>query len=210
MKRLGSPPFSCLITKGEATAANFQKERSAILAIIRNAVRDGVTMIQLREKQLPARLLNALVLEAVKIAGDSTTLIMVNERADIAISTAADGVHLPGDSLPPKAIRDIFADRLVIGVSTHTAEEAIQAETGGADYIFFGPVYSSPRKAAPVGSTALAQACEQVEIPIIGLGGIDETNFREVLGSGASGVAAIRSLNAADSRRKILSGMGSP
>ncbi len=207
MKHLGRQPYSCLITTGEATPANFQTERSNILATIRDAVRDGVTMIQVREKQLPATLLFALVRKAVTIAAGSSTLITVNDRADIAMSAGADGVHLPGDSFPPSAIRDISADRLLIGVSTHSSDDVLRAESEGADYVFFGPVFASPGKGDPAGLSQLEEVCRQSHIPVIGLGGIDETNFQNVIDAGASGVAAIRSLNGADGRRKILSGL---
>jgi len=207
VKRLGRPPYSCIITEGEADPGNFQTERPRILGIISEAVRDGVTMIQIREKRLPGGLLFALVREAVTIAAHSPALILVNDRADIAISADADGVHLPGDSIPPEVIRGIFADRLVVGVSTHSAEDALRAEHDGADYVLFGPVFASPGKSAPRGTVALQQVCEELNIPVVALGGINETNFREVLGSGASGLAAIRSLNSPDTRREILSGM---
>ncbi len=210
MKRLGRPPYSCLITEGEAHPGNFQTERPRILETISEAVRDGVTVIQIREKRLPGGLLFALLCEAVAIAEHSPALILVNERADIAISAGGDGVHLPSDSIPPGVVRRIFADRLIVGVSTHSVEDALRAEREGADYVLFGPVFASPGKPAPVGIVALQQVCEELEIPVVALGGIDDTNFRQVLESGAGGLAAIRSLNNPDARRKIVSGMNQP
>ena len=208
MKRLGTPPFVCLITEGEANSENYSTQSAKTLDVVRGAVTDGVSLVQVREKFLPARFLHELVRDAVAIARESATLIVVNDRADIAVSAGADGVHLPENSLDPRVVREAFGGRLVIGRSVHTKQAAIGAERGGSDYVFFGPVFETPGKGPAVGVETLSTVCAAVpRIPVIALGGIDETNCRLAVNAGAAGVAAIRSLNDELTRRLILTAL---
>ena len=205
MITLGTPPFVCLITKGEATPENYFSERARILETLRDAAGDGVSMIQIREKQLPARLLFDLVSEAVKVRIGTPARIFVNERADVALAAGADGVHLPEDSLSPDVIRKSVTAELIVGRSVHSIESAKKAADAGADYIFFAPVFETPGKGAPVGVQELKRVCDTLTgFPVIALGGIDESNFVEALDAGASGIAAIRSLHERASRRRII------
>ena len=205
MRSLGTPPFVCLITKGEATPENYFSERARILETIHDAAGDGVSIIQIREKHLPARLLFDLVREAVKVRVGTPIRIFVNERADVALAAGADGVHLPEHSLTTEVIRESVAPELMIGRSVHSIESAKQAATSGADYIFFAPVFETPGKGEPVGVAELKRVCDAlVGYPVIALGGIDETNVRDVLDAGASGIAAIRSLHDSASRKRMI------
>ena len=204
MKRLGPPPYTCLITRGEATSLNFDSAKTTILETIRQASADGVSMVQIREKSLPASMLVELSSAAVEALAYSRTLVIVNDRADVAIAAGADGVHLPGTSLPVEAVRRIFGRELEIGVSTHSLDEAEAAAGSGAEYIFFGPIFETPGKGAPVGLATLKLVSERLgSFPVIALGGVGESNFRDVIEMGASGIAAIRSLNERESRRLI-------
>jgi thiamine-phosphate pyrophosphorylase len=113
-------------------------------------------------------------------------------------------VHLPETSFSPEVIRRKFPFDLVIGVSTHSIQHAIESAASGADYVFFGPVFDTPGKGAPAGTEALRSACEALGgFPVIALGGVNQRNLSSVFAAGSSGVAAIRSLNEAESRREI-------
>jgi len=197
-------PVIYLITKGVATAANFDEASAQILDIIRLAVEERVGLVQLREKALPARFLFRLTLAAVGLARDTETRILVNDRADIALAAGADGVHLTERSIPVEVIRRDFPIGFVVGVSTHTLETTKAAFDNGADFAVFGPVFETPGKSMACGTEKLAGICaEMADFPVIGIGGIDKTNYSSVIEAGAAGFAAIRSLNAADELRQI-------
>ena len=204
MTRLGPPPLVCLITPGKANSENYTSESIGILDTVSGAVKDGVSMVQIREKDLPAKLLFELVRDAVNISRNSSTLIMVNDRADVAAAAGASGVHLPENSLRPRVVRSAF-DHLVIGRSVHSVDGARRAVDDGADYIFFAPVFETLGKGSAVGLEALAHVCGMVSgIPVIALGGIDASNCKQAVEAGAGGIAAIRSLNDRESRQRIL------
>lgn len=197
-------PISCLITKGEATPENFSQVKRDILNIIYLAVENRVGLVQLREKGLSAKLLFELAAAAVKITRNSSTRIVVNDRADIALASGADGVHLPANSLSPVVIRANFPTDFIIGVSTHSLREAEAAAGEGADFILFGPVFETPGKGSPQGMEKLAVVCRRLKpFPVIALGGIDATNYEKVLAAGASGIAGIRFLNDPENRAII-------
>lgn len=199
-----SRPYICLITPGNSHHSNFESQKESIVRTVRDAVRDGVNVIQIREKSLPARSLYELAGDVAGEVRKTRAIVLVNDRPDIARAAGAHGVHLPEASLPPSVVRRIFGDEFIVGVSTHTLEAAIAASQSGADYLFYGPVFETPGKGAPVGPDDLHTACTRVgQFPVIALGGIDGSNARQVLDAGASGLAAIRALNEAASRRSI-------
>ncbi len=166
----------------------------------------GVDWIQIREKDLSGRDCGLLTREALQRAaksraGNATpTRILVNDRLDVALSEGAGGVHLSENSLPlPEAKRLVRAQALsqdfLIGVSCHSLEAARSAASGGADYLFFGPIFSTPSKAAfgaPQGLERFAEVCRAVSIPVLAIGGITLANASACLAAGASGIAAIR------------------
>ena len=197
-------PYICLITKGELTTSNFELEAPALLGLIRDAVADGVNLIQIREKNLPARLLSDLVTETRSAISWSTAQVVVNDRVDIALTFGEAAVHLGQKSMSPAIVREKFGAGLLIGVSTHSLAEAKSAVGAGANYIVFGPVFETPGKGPAVGPSALAEVCDTVRpFPVLALGGIDEKNVELVREAGACGIAAIRSMYDAESRRKI-------
>jgi len=153
----------------------------------------GIDALQLREKHLDDRSLYELARSA-RTALPAPAVILVNGRADVALGAGADGVHLPADGVPAGALRSRFGSCLLIGVSTHRLEEVEQARRDGADYVVFGPVYSTPAKAgyaAPAGPRGLARAAA-LGIPVYALGGVTLDRFAEVAATGAAGVAGIR------------------
>jgi thiamine-phosphate pyrophosphorylase len=166
---------------------------------IRRAVAAGADWIQIREKDLEARPLLELARLAVAEARETSTRVLVNDRLDVALAANAAGIHLGEKSLPLDPIAEWRrgAGRLdfLIGISCHSLESARAAMRGRADYIFFGPVFATPSKAAfgaPQGIERLREVCAAVEIPVFAIGGINLENGRACLAAGAAGIAAIR------------------
>jgi thiamine-phosphate pyrophosphorylase len=154
--------------------------------------------VQLREKDLGGRALLALARELLTITRPAGARLFLNGRVDVAAAAGVDGVHLGGGSLSIADVRAI-APSLSVAVSTHDAGQLRGA--AGADFVVFGPVFDTPSKrglVAATGTPALSQACAG-PVPVLALGGIDETNARECLRAGAAGVACIRAvMGAAD------------
>ena len=174
---------------------------SDLLAVVRRAVAAGVDWIQIREKDLPARPLAELARSAVAAAHGTATHILVNDRLDVALATGAAGVHLSEQSLPVAVVErwrrapGCALTGFRVGASCHSLAAAVEAERAGADYIFFGPVFATPSKAAygpPQGLERLAEVCRSVRIPVLAIGGITLENAAACLTAGAAGLAAIR------------------
>lgn len=190
-------PILYLITRGASTEATTREspEFQNILEQISAAVEAGIDLIQIREKHLAARELFELTERAAEITRKSSTRLLVNDRADIAVGAGADGVHLTTQSLDAAVVRKAFGKDLLIGVSTHSLTEATAARQGGADFIVFGPVFETASKAQygePAGLEKLAEVARALRsIPVLALGGITTANAAECLQSGAAGIAAI-------------------
>jgi thiamine-phosphate pyrophosphorylase len=192
-----SKPILYLITRGatdETTTAE-SAEFQQVLRQLSAAVSAGIQLIQIREKKLTTRVLLELVSRAVRITQGTATRVLVNDRADVAAGAGADGLHLTTQSLEAAVVRKAFGDRLLIGASTHSAEEAQQAMNGGANFIVFGPVFETTAKkkyGPPVGLQALSELASKIKpFPILALGGITIANAAECLRAGASGIAGI-------------------
>jgi thiamine-phosphate pyrophosphorylase len=164
------------------------RRRGDVIGSAARAIRDGVDMIQLREKDLSARDLLEMVFRIRDLAAGSRTRILVNDRIDVALAAGIDGVHLPADGVPPDMARPLVR---LLGVSTHSVEEAIAAERARADFIVFGPVFESPGKTA-VGLDRLAEVAAAVKVPVLAIGGMTLENSPEAMGAGAAGIAGIR------------------
>jgi thiamine-phosphate pyrophosphorylase len=161
----------------------------------------GVDWVQIRETDLPARQLAALVREALRRTRTvDSTRILVNDRVDVALAEGAAGVHLGESSLPVHEVKSLIRSRvsgrdILVGVSCHSLESAKSAATGGADYILFGPIFATPSKAAfgePQGVARLAEICGALTIPVLAIGGITLENAGACFRAGAAGIAAIR------------------
>ena len=163
-----------------------------MIAFAGAALARGVTMIQIRERDLTAREQLALTRRCLELPNPLQTRILVNSRADIALAAGAHGVHLPSGSISAREVRRIAPAAFLIGVSTHTMEEVRAAAEEGADFAVFGPVFASPGKGEPVGLEALRQAAHATPLPIYALGGVDEANAASCINAGAIGVAGIR------------------
>ncbi len=198
-------PITYLITSGKATDENFSEAASDILALVAIAVREGVSLIQLREKQLSGRRLFELASACVNVVKNTRSKLLINDRGDIAVAAGADGVHLTEVSIPVSVAREVFGKELLIGVSTHTPEGARSGAADGADFAVYGPIFETPGKGPAVGVKLLADACSAIAaFPVLGVGGIDESNCRSVIAAGAAGVAAIRGMEDAESIRLMI------
>ncbi len=162
--------------------------------LARIAVNDveGVELIQIREKDLPARALCELVSRAVALCRHAK--VIVNTRVDVAMACGAHGVHLPAHSPAPSEFRRIVPTGFVIGVSCHDLAELRAAESEGADYALFAPVFRPLSKTdlrQPLGLDGLRAACRSVRLPIYALGGITVGNAPDCAQAGAAGIAGI-------------------
>jgi len=194
-------PLIYLITSGatsiQTTPAS--EDFSNVLRLVEAAVAAKIDLIQIREKQLSTNTLFKLSSSAADITSGSSTKLLVNDRADVASAAGADGVHLASSSLPPDIVRRTFGAQFLIGVSTHSLEEATAAEQSGADFIVFGPVFDTLSKrqyGRPAGLPELKKVTSELApFPVLALGGVTTNNVRDCIHAGAAGIAAIGILN---------------
>jgi thiamine-phosphate pyrophosphorylase len=177
---------------------------------IRHAAAAGASWIQIREKDLDARSLVEFARFAVAETRAAGARVLVNDRLDVALVANAAGVHFGEESLPLEAAiewrRSSGRLDFLIGVSCHSLESARAAWRGGADYVFFGPVFATPSKAgfgAPQGIERLREVCASMEIPVLAIGGVNLENARACLEAGAAGIAAIRLFQDASDSAKL-------
>jgi thiamine-phosphate pyrophosphorylase len=169
-------------------------------SVLRQLLQGGAKMIQLRAKAMSSRDFIQLAQKARDLTIPFDCKLIVNDRIDIALGSAADGVHLGQEDLPLEVGRKLLGDRL-IGISTHSLEQAKEAEANGADYIGFGPIFGTATK--NTGYTArglemLARIRAAVDLPIVAIGGITEANIQDVWRVGADSAAIISDILKAD------------
>ncbi len=196
----------CYITDRKQLPGDETTRRRLLIAKIGEAARCGVDFIQLREKDLSGRELEALAHDAVNMVREnskpanraSIIRLLVNSRTDIALAVGADGVHLRSDDVTPSDVRIIWSQcgagtRPTIGVSCHSAEDVQRAASDRADFALFGPLFEKrdAQEMPTAGLENLRRACRE-NIPVLALGGITLENARACLDAGAAGVAGIR------------------
>ncbi len=190
-----------------------------LVALIDAAVRGGVTIVQLRGKDLPFRDFLDLARAAAARLKKHRVPLLINDRMDIALASGAVGVHLGQDDMPVAFARKVLDSPTLIGVSVNTVEEAREAERLGADYVGLGPIYPTGTKATSlpvIGPAGIRAVKAKVSIPVVAIGGISPTNACEVHRAGADGIAVVSALlGAADVRKaarelKIAFGAGAP
>jgi thiamine-phosphate diphosphorylase len=179
----------CFIT--DRKSSPFSLEEMTLMVI-----QSQILWIQYRDKERTRRELYENALSLRRITLDSHAVFIVNDHADIARAVDADGVHLGQEDLPLREARKIMGKNRIIGISTHSIEEAISAEKNGADYIGFGPVFHTTTKDAgtPKGIAMLHEIKQRIALPLVAIGGITLTNLPDVLDAGADAVAIASSL----------------
>jgi thiamine-phosphate diphosphorylase len=194
-------PWIYLITSGVTTSTTTpeSQEFSNILNLIAAATAAEVSLVQLREKALSARVLYELTLCSVVITRGTRTRLLVNDRFDIALAAGADGVQLTSISMSADTVRQTCGSQFVIGVSTHSCTEAQAARERHADFVLFGPVFETESKrtlGAPQGLTKLREVTHELnDFPVIAIGGISIDNAAECFEAGAIGIAGITMLS---------------
>ena len=175
--------------------ARFGLSLDALVDRIVAAARGGVSVIQIRERDLPDRDLAALVRRVIAAVQPAAARVVVNDRADVAIAAGAVGVHLRADSLPGARVRAIAPPGFIIGRSVHDGGEVDAAVAENAyDYLLFGTVFPSAGKPAghrTAGVDGLRDACRRSTVPVIAIGGVDATRLALIEASGAAGFAAV-------------------
>ncbi|MFR2947617.1 MAG: thiamine phosphate synthase, partial [Oscillospiraceae bacterium] len=166
---------------------------------VEQALRGGVTCVQLREKSLGVP---AILVEAEEIGALCRSYgvpFLINDRVEIALQCGADGVHVGQKDRAAREVRRLLGPNRILGVSARTVEQAVQAERDGADYLGVGAVFSTSTKAdaMPVSYETLQAICRAVSIPVVAIGGIQRENLLSLAGSGVDGVALVSAIFAA-------------
>jgi thiamine-phosphate pyrophosphorylase len=176
-----------------AGAAGPGDARLCLTSQIRHAVDAAVDVVQIRERDLDARELSSIVRAAVAVTRGTRTRVVVNDRVDVALACAADGVHLRADSVPAASVRAIAPAGFLVGRSVHSAEAARQAGDG-VDYLMAGTVWATESKPANhplLGVAGLEAIVCAVDVPVLAVGGVSVDRARDSAAGGAAGIAAI-------------------
>ena len=181
--------------------------KTSHLIILKELVRGGAQLVQIRDKSTPAKELLYDLRQCVEFACTKGVTLIVNDRCDLVLSCGAAGVHLGQDDLPPEAARAVLGKNRIIGFSTHSIAQVRRSAGLPIEYIGFGPVYGTSTKensSPAVGLRRLAHACKASSAPVVAIGGIGMNQVREALNAGATSAAVISALmNAADLARQM-------
>jgi thiamine-phosphate pyrophosphorylase len=174
--------------------------RQTLTEQIEDALRGGVTMVQLREKELTEDVFTAEAVEVRALCHRYGVPLIIDDNMDVALKSGADGVHVGIEDTPVAEIRARAGRDFIIGATAKTVEQARAAQTAGADYLGVGAVFPSPTKKNAIRITAaqLREICAAVTIPAVAIGGISPDNIRKLRGGGMRGVAVISALFGAD------------
>ncbi|OHE56659.1 MAG: thiamine-phosphate diphosphorylase [Thermodesulfovibrio sp. RBG_19FT_COMBO_41_18] len=183
----------CFITDRKACKLSCEEMTLKVL-------RAGLKWVQYRDKEKSRREIYEEAIRLRKLTKDFNAVLIVNDYADIALAVDADGVHLGQDDLPIRETRKIMGSNKIIGISTHSLEQAKEAEKDGADYIGFGPVFHTVTKdvGSPKGTDMLQEIKRHVQIPVIAIGGINLENIKLVLDTGVDAVAVASAILSGD------------
>jgi thiamine-phosphate diphosphorylase len=200
-------PVICVVTRIRGEAGS--PERGRLLERLADGAAAGVDLIQIRERLLPDRELVAFTRALLDRVAMTPARVLVNDRTDVALAAGAHGVHLKSDGPSAVDVRRLVPPGFVVGRSMHSAAEARAfADEGGYDYLLFGTVFHSQSKPVghPVaGLETLREACSATSCPVLGIGGIDVANARQVIDAGAAGIAAIGLFTSAASMTTLTS-----
>lgn len=188
------------------TAEKYSNGRNNI-EVVKAMINSGIKIIQYREKEKKMLQKYKECLEIRKLTSEAKVTFIINDNIDIALIVKADGVHIGQDDLPIEKVREMVGDEIIIGVSTHSPEQAHDAVKKGADYIGVGPIYKTYTKedvCEPVGLECLDYVVKNIDIPFVAIGGIKEHNLHKVRSKGAKCVAMVTEIvGAKDIEMKI-------
>lgn len=175
------------------TGEEFSRGRSNV-EVVKGMIAAGIKIIQYREKEKAKRLKYQECLELRRLTREAGVTFIVNDDVDLALLVGADGVHLGQDDLPAEAVRRLVGPGMIIGLSTHSPQQAQEALKMGVDYIGVGPIFTTRTKkdvVAPVGMAYLEYVARHIPLPFVAIGGIKEHNIRQVRQMGASCIAMV-------------------
>lgn len=167
---------------------------------VEEAIKGGVTCVQLREKELENEAFLAEAIEMKEICSRYHVPFIINDDVDVAIKCGADGIHVGQKDMEAGNVRALVGENMMIGVSVQTVEQALAAQKSGADYLGVGAVFTTTTKldANSVSHKTLKEICETVSIPVVAIGGINKSNILELSGTGVDGVALVSAIFAAE------------
>jgi len=168
-----------------------------LLEAVAEAIKGGVTLLQLREKELSSRDFFSIAVKMKELANACGIPLIINDRLDIALAVDADGLHIGQEDLPIEVARKIWGPGKILGYSVANVEEAVYGEKYGADYLGAGPVFPTGSKSdagRPLGIEGLKRIKERVSIPVVGIGGIGPANIAEVKKSAIDGISVISAI----------------
>jgi thiamine-phosphate pyrophosphorylase len=200
---VGALPRLCVVTDRKATGGR------SLVDVVRAALEGGARLVQLREKDLEGGSLFALCEALCVETRRSGARLLVNDRIDVALASGADGVVLPANSFPTDVARSLLGEGKLVGRSTHSAEEVARAAREAVDFVFFGPVFETPSKAAYGAPQGLAklEVVTALGVPVFAIGGLTCENAAQAAAAGAHGVAVIREVMSVPDPRRAVSGL---
>ena len=178
----------------------YQDSLESFLEKIETACRSGVTIVQLREKNLTTNQYYQLAKQVKEITDVYQIPLIIDDRLDVCLAVDAAGLHIGDDELPVSVARQVLGPEKILGVTAKTVKRALEAEEGGADYLGTGAIFPTTTKEnAPITLiSTLKTICQRVAIPVVAIGGLTSENIDQLIGTGIAGVAVVRDLMQAE------------
>ena len=178
----------------------YQDSLESFLEKVETACRSGVTIIQLREKNLTTNQYYQLAKQVKEITDAYQVPLIIDDRLDVCLAVDATGLHIGDDELPVSVARKVLGPKKILGVTAKTVKRALEAEGGGADYLGTGAIFPTRTKEnAPITLiSTLKTICQTVTIPVVAIGGLTSENIDQLIGTGIAGVAVVRDLMQAE------------
>ena len=178
----------------------YQDSLESFLEKVEMACRSGVTIVQLREKNLTTNQYYQLAKEVKEITDSYQVPLIIDDRLDVCLAVDAAGLHIGDDELPVPVARQVLGPDKILGVTAKTVKRALEAEEGGADYLGTGAIFPTTTKEnAPITLiSTLKTICQRVAIPVVAIGGLTSENVDQLIGTGIAGVAVVRDLMQAE------------
>ncbi|HEU5566444.1 thiamine-phosphate pyrophosphorylase [Streptococcus pneumoniae] len=178
----------------------YQDSVESFLAKVETACRSGVTIVQLREKNLTTNQYYQLAKQVKEITDAYQVPLIIDDRLDVCLAVDAAGLHIGDDELPVSVARQVLGPEKILGVTAKTVKRALEAEKSGADYLGTGSIFPTTTKEnAPITLiSTLKTICQTVAIPIVAIGGLTSENIDQLMGTGIAGVAVVRDLMQAE------------